>query len=209
MILAHSNESEWQTFRNNKHNEAFLDRIYIVKVPYCLQVSEEVCIYEKLLRHSSLAQAPCAPGTLDMMAQFSVLTRLKEPENSSIYSKLRVYDGESLKDVDPKAKALQEYKDYAGTDEGMTGVSTRFAYKILSSVFNYDQTEVAANPVHLMYVLEQRIAREDFPRKPAGATWNSSRAIWLRATPNSSARKSRRPTWSRIRNTDRTFSTGT
>ena len=27
-------------------------------------------------------------------AQFSVLTRLKEPENSSIYSKLRVYDGE-------------------------------------------------------------------------------------------------------------------
>ena len=146
-ILAHSNESEWQTFRNNKHNEAFLDRIYIVKVPYCLQVSEEVRIYEKLLHHSSLSAAPCAPGTLDMMAQFSVLTRLKEPENSSIYSKLRVYDGESLKDVDPKAKALQEYKDYAGTDEGMNGVSTRFAYKILSSVFNYDQTEVAANPV--------------------------------------------------------------
>ncbi len=60
MILAHSNESEWQTFRNNKHNEAFLDRIYIVKVPYCLQVSEEVRIYEKLLQHSSLYSAPCA-----------------------------------------------------------------------------------------------------------------------------------------------------
>jgi serine protein kinase len=44
----------------------------------------------------------------------------------------------------------------------MTGISTRFAYKILSTVFNYDQTEVAANPVHLMYVLEQRIGREDF-----------------------------------------------
>src|SRR3989442_7177755 len=82
VILVHSNESEWQTFRNNKHNEAFLDRIYIVKVPYCLQVSEEVKIYRKLLQHSSLAAAPCAPGTLEMMAQFSVLTRLKEPENS-------------------------------------------------------------------------------------------------------------------------------
>ncbi|GGX20061.1 PrkA family serine protein kinase [Pigmentiphaga litoralis] len=164
-ILAHSNESEWQTFRNNKHNEAFLDRIYIVKVPYCLQVSEEVHIYDKLLQNSSLKQAPCAPGTLEMMAQFSVLTRLKEPENSSIYSKIRVYDGESLKDVDPKAKALQEYKDYAGTDEGMNGVSTRFAYKILSAVFNYDQTEVAANPVHLMYVLEQKIGREDYPEE--------------------------------------------
>jgi serine protein kinase len=164
-ILAHSNESEWQSFRNNKHNEAFLDRIYIVKVPYCLQLSEEVKIYDKLMRNSSLDRAPCAPGTLEMMAQFSVLSRLKEPENSSIYSKMRVYDGESLKDVDPKAKALQEYKDYAGTDEGMTGVSTRFAYKILSSVFNYDSTEVAANPVHLMYVLEQRIAREDYPEE--------------------------------------------
>jgi serine protein kinase len=163
LILAHSNESEWQSFRNNRHNEAFLDRIYIVKVPYCLQVSEEVKIYEKLIRNSALAKAPCAPGSLDMMAQFSVLSRLKEPENSSIYSKMRVYDGESLKDTDPKAKSYQEYRDYAGPDEGMTGVSTRFAYKILSTVFNYDQTEVAANPVHLMYVLEQRIARDDFP----------------------------------------------
>ena len=167
VILAHSNESEWQTFRNNKHNEAFLDRIYIVKVPYCLQISEEVNIYRKLLRASSLAQAPCAPGTLEMMAQFSVLSRLKEPENSRIFSKMRVYDGESLKDTDPKAKSMQEYRDYAGTDEGMNGVSTRFAYKILSSVFNYDQTEVAANPVHLMYVLEQKIAREDLPEEVA------------------------------------------
>ena len=163
IILAHSNESEWQSFRNNRTNEAFLDRIYIVKVPYCLQVSEEVKIYEKLLRHSALSAAPCAPGTLAMMAQFSVLSRMKEPENSSIYSKMRVYDGESLKDTDPKAKSYQEYRDYAGADEGMNGISTRFAFKVLSAVFNYVQTEVAANPVHLMYVLEQRIAREDFP----------------------------------------------
>ncbi|HSV18490.1 MAG TPA: PrkA family serine protein kinase [Casimicrobiaceae bacterium] len=163
IILAHSNESEWHSFRNNKNNEAFLDRIYIVKVPYCVRVSEEVKIYRKLLAGSSLSNAPCAPGTLEMMAQFSVLTRLKEPENSSLYSKMRVYDGETLKDVDPKAKTLQEYRDYAGPDEGMNGLSTRFAYKILSAVFNHDQTEIAANPVHLMYVLEQRLSREDLP----------------------------------------------
>ena len=165
IIMAHSNESEWQSFRNNKHNEAFLDRVYIVKVPYCLQVSEEVKIYEKLLRNSSLSAAPCAPSTLDMMGQFSVLTRLREPENSSIYSKMRIYDGESLKDTDPAAKSYQEYRDYAGVDEGMNGSSTRFAYKVLSAVFNYDQTEVAANPVHLMYVLEQRILREQLPEE--------------------------------------------
>lgn len=163
-ILAHSNESEWQTFRNNKNNEAFLDRVYIVKVPYCLRVSEEKRIYDKLLAGSSLFEAPCAPSTLEMLAQFSVLSRLVAPENSSIYSKMKVYDGESLKDTDPKAKSYQEYRDYAGVEEGMKGLSTRFAFKILSRVFNFDQTEVAANPVHLLYILEQQITREQFPQ---------------------------------------------
>jgi len=162
-ILAHSNEAEWQSFKNNRNNEAFIDRIYIVKVPYCLRVSEEIRIYDKLVRHSSLANAPCAPDTLRMMAEFAVLSRLKEPENSSIFSKMRIYDGENLKDTDPKAKSLQEYKDYAGVDEGMTGLSTRFAFKILSKVFNFDHREVAANPVHLMYVLEQQIEQAQFP----------------------------------------------
>jgi len=165
IILAHSNESEWKSFRNNKNNEAFLDRIYIVKVPYCLRVTEEIKIYEKLIRNSSLAEAPCAPGTLKMMAQFAVLTRLKEPENSSLFSKMQIYDGDNLKDTDPKAKSIQEYRDYGGVDEGMSGISTRFAYKILSKVFNFDSQEVAANPVHLMYVLEQQIEREQFPKE--------------------------------------------
>ena len=163
IVLAHSNEAEWKTFRNNKNNEAFLDRIYIVKVPYCLRVSEEVKIYQKLVRNSSLAEAVCAPGTLKMMAQFAVLTRLKEPENSSLFSKMQVYDGENLKDTDPKAKSYQDYRDFAGVDEGMSGISTRFAFKIISKVFNFDSAEVAANPVHLMYVLEQQIEREQFP----------------------------------------------
>jgi len=163
IVLAHSNESEWQNFRSNKNNEAFLDRVYIVKVPYCLRVSEEVKIYEKLIVNSSLNDAPCAPDTLKMLGQFSVLSRIKEAENSNLFSKMRVYDGENLKDTDPKAKTLQEYRDAAGVDEGMQGLSTRFAFKILSKVFNFDPSEVAANPVHLMYVLEQQIEQEQFP----------------------------------------------
>ncbi len=162
IVLAHSNESEWKQFKNNRNNEAFLDRIYIVKVPYCLRVSDEAKIYEKLIRNSSLADSPCAPGTLKMLSQFSVLSRLVEPENSSIFSKMLVYDGENLKDTDPKAKSIQEYRDYAGVDEGMNGLSTRWAFKILSKVFNFDNTEVAANPVHLLYVLEQQVEREQF-----------------------------------------------
>lgn len=162
VIMAHSNESEWQAFRNNRNNEAFLDRISVIKVPYCLRATEEQLIYDKLIRTSELSDAPCAPATLDLLARFSVLTRLKEHENSSIYSKLRVYDGESLKDTDPKAKSMQEYRDVAGMDEGMVGVSTRFAFKVLSETFNYDNREVAADPVHLLYMLEQSVRREQF-----------------------------------------------
>lgn len=163
IILAHSNESEWQTFRNNKNNEAFLDRVFIVKVPYCLRKSEETKIYEKLIENSELSVAPCAPGTLEMMAEFSVLTRLVEPENSTIYSKMEIYDGKNLKDKDPQAKSISEYRDIAGVNEGMNGSSTRFAYKILSRVFNFDSEEVAANPIHLMYVLQKQIEQEQMP----------------------------------------------
>ncbi len=160
IIMAHSNESEWQTFRSNKNNEAFIDRIYVIKVPYCLRVTEEEHIYGKLIQTSELTGAPCAPGTLEMLARFSVLSRLREHENSNLYSKMRVYDGESLREVDPRARSMQEYKDSAGVDEGMDGISTRFAFKVLAATFNHDTAEVVADPVHLMYVLEQSIKRE-------------------------------------------------
>jgi len=163
IVMAHSNEAEWQSFKNNKNNEAFIDRIFVIKVPYCLRVTEERRIYDKLISGSELAEAPCAPGTLEMLARFSVLSRLRAHENSNLFAKMRVYDGESLKEVDPKARTMQEYKDSAGVDEGMDGVSTRFAFKVLAATFNHDVTEVAADPVHLMYVLEQAIKREQFP----------------------------------------------
>ena len=73
---------------------------------------------------------------------------------------MRVYNGDNIKDIDPRAKNIQEYKDEAGVDEGMSGISTRFAFKVLSQTFNFDSSEIAADPVHLMYVLENAIKRE-------------------------------------------------
>ena len=162
VVLAHSNESEWHTFKNNKNNEAFIDRVYVVKVPYCLRITDEKNIYTKMLESSSLSGAPCAAETLDILSKFCVLTRLNDHENSNTYSKMRVYDGEAIKDSDPKAKSLQEYRDAAGVDEGMAGISTRFAFKILSKTFNFDSSEIAADPVHLMFVLEDAIKQEQF-----------------------------------------------
>ena len=158
VILAHSNEAEWQLFSGNKNNEAFLDRIYIVKVPYCLRLKEEKKVYEKLIRNSSLDVTPCAPYTLEMLAKFAVLTRLDSPANSSIYVKAKVYDGQSLKDSEPQAKSLHEYKELASRKEGFDGLSTRSAFKILSQVYNYDIEEIAADPVHMLLILKKYIA---------------------------------------------------
>ncbi len=162
-IMAHSNEAEWLKFRNNKDNEAFIDRVYLVKVPYCLRVDEEVRIYDKMLKASTLSESPCAPQTLRTLAEFTVLSRLAVPENSPVYSKLRSYNGENLKDVDPRSKSVKEYRDDAGPTEGFTGLSTRWAFKTISAAFNRDPSEIAADPVNLLVVLEERLNKDDLP----------------------------------------------
>lgn len=163
IVVAHSNEAEWKTFKGNKNNEAFIDRICVIKVPYCLRYTDEQHIYEKMLENSELRSNNCAPGTLEMLARFSVLTRIKPHENSTPWSKMSVYDGKNIKETDPRAKSMQEYRDTAGVEEGMTGTSTRFAFKVLSSTFNHDPDEVSADPVHLMFALEKSLIREQLP----------------------------------------------
>jgi serine protein kinase len=163
IVVAHSNEAEWQNFKNNKNNEAFIDRVCVIKVPYCLRFTDEKHIYEKMLESSELKNNKCAPGTLEMLAQFSVLSRIKPHENSTPWSKMSVYDGKNIKETDPRAKSVQEYRETAGVDEGMNGTSTRFAFKVLSSTFNHDSEEVSADPVHLMFALEKALIREQLP----------------------------------------------
>ena len=163
IIIAHSNESEWQKFRTDKRNEALIDRIFITRIPYCLRYSEERKIYEKMLKESSLSEAPCAPRTLDTLAQFSVLTRLVPTQHGKLEIKMEVYNGESLKHKNVEAKSVYEYKKEAhlsGLDEGFFGQSTRFAFKVLAQTFNYDPNEVAANPLYLLHILEDRIKQE-------------------------------------------------
>lgn len=165
IILSHSNQSEWTNFRNNKTNEAFLDRVCVIKVPYCLRVNEEEQIYQKMLKGSTMRNAPIAPQTLKMLAQFMVLTRLVEPSNSTMNAKMRVYNGEAVKDTMPNAKPIEEYRMAAGVEEGMSGMSTRFAFKIISKCLDLRPDERQANPVDLMFVLEEAIRLEHLPEE--------------------------------------------
>lgn len=169
IVVAHSNEGEWLKFKNNRDNEAFLDRICIVKVPYCLRIDEEIEIYKKAISESELDGKPIAPGTLEILAMFSCLSRIKEPANSSWWSKLRVYNGENLREKDARAKTYQEYReDPENRDEGFfAAISTRWAFKRLSQCFNADTMEIAADPIHMMRILLTEIEKDFTPEQEA------------------------------------------
>ena len=88
MILAHSNEAEWQTFKNNRNNEAFIDRICVVKVPYCLRVTEEQKIYRKLLAVQRPGRGALrARHARDAGPLLPCSSRLKEHENSNLFAR--------------------------------------------------------------------------------------------------------------------------
>lgn len=166
IILAHSNEAEWDKFCNDRTNEALIDRCKIIKVPYTLRVSAELDIYKKYIRENQLRHAPCAPGTLEMQSTFAVQSRLMPPKDGgNIETKMKIYDGERTNDPKPKTIAAYRKEAYdAKAREGMTGWSVRDSFKALSDTFNLhaaESGEVSATPVDLMYVLNLMIRNKD------------------------------------------------
>lgn len=137
VVVSHTNEHEYQSFVGNKKSEALQDRIILVRVPYNLQVSKEVKIYEKLLRQSNLRDVHIAPHTLETAATFAVLSRLEESKkaNMNLLKKMKLYDGESVDGFTPKD--VRELHDEAQR-EGMDGISPRYVINRLSSALVRD-----------------------------------------------------------------------
>jgi predicted Ser/Thr protein kinase len=137
VVVSHTNESEFQAFVGNRKSEALQDRIILVKVPYNLRVSDEVKIYEKLLKQSALKDVHIAPHTLRIASIFAVLTRLEESKKAGMsrMKKLKLYDGEELEDF--KTKDVRELQEEAAR-EGMDGISPRYIINRLSSALVKD-----------------------------------------------------------------------
>lgn len=161
IILAHSNETEWAAFKNNKENEAFLDRICIIKVPYCTRYTEEIKIYEKLIHDSHLRDSPCAKTTLETLAKFCIATRLNAENFDELKLKLAVYNGDNIKDLAPSVKSYYEYR-WEQYDEAFKGTSTRQAFKLISKTFNFDSEEISANPIHILELIERYVNSDSF-----------------------------------------------
>ena len=95
IILAHSNEAEWNKFKSDHTNEAILDRIVKIEVPYCLELNEEMKIYEKILKKSNF-KAHIAPHTIETAAMFAILSRLALSAKADPMTKLKIYNGEEV-----------------------------------------------------------------------------------------------------------------
>jgi len=158
VILAHCNEAEWNKFKAEHTNEAILDRIVRVNVPYCLEVDQEVRIYEKLIGRSDF-DSHIAPHTLEVAAMFSVLSRLKASNKVDALTKMKIYNGEEIvekgliKKVD--IKDLREEVE----DEGMTGISTRFIMKAIDAALA-DSTKSMITPISIRESLIRQVKEQ-------------------------------------------------
>ncbi|MBU5484923.1 PrkA family serine protein kinase [Clostridium sp. MSJ-11] len=133
VIIAHSNEAEWNKFKGDHTNEAILDRIVRIEVPYCLELNEEKKIYEKILKNSNF-NVHIAPHTIDVAAMFAILTRLSPSVKVDLLTKLRIYNGEDIIDKGgTKRIDILELKEESGIKEGMSGISTRFIIKAIDN----------------------------------------------------------------------------
>ena len=164
VILAHCNEAEWNKFKSENTNEAILDRIVRVNVPYCLEVSEEQKIYEKMLGLSDF-DGHVAPHTLEVASMFAVLSRLHPSNKVDALTKMKLYDGKDVIEKGTVKKIdINDLRDEA-RDEGMTGISTRFIMKAIDSAMSDSEknmvTPVSIRDALIKQVKDQIVVEDD------------------------------------------------
>lgn len=160
VIVAHSNEAEWNKFKSDHTNEAILDRIVKVEVPYCLELNEEIKIYEKILKKSNF-NAHIAPHTIEAAAMLAILSRLAPSSKADPMTKLKIYNGEEIVEKGTTRKIdITELREEAGMREGMNGISTRFIIKAIDNALSNSEYN-CINPLSIMESMIKSIKELD------------------------------------------------
>ncbi|MNO83457.1 Lon protease [compost metagenome] len=160
LIIAHSNEAEWNKFKSDHTNEAILDRIVKIEVPYCLELNEEVKIYEKILGKSNF-KAHIAPHTIEMAAMFAILSRLTASAKVDPITKLKIYNGDDIVEKgSTKRIDIGELREEAGPMEGMKGISTRFIVKAIDNALSNSEYN-CINPLSIMESMIKSVKEMD------------------------------------------------
>jgi len=162
VIVAHSNEAEWKKFKSDHTNEAILDRIVTVKVPYNMRLTEEVKIYKKIIRQSQFT-ADVAPHTIEIASMFAILSRLEPTSKCDLMTKLKLYNGEEVVEKGKTKKIdLTELREET-KNEGMTGISTRFIMKALDNALSDNIDQNCIHPISVRESLVNMVKESDYP----------------------------------------------
>jgi|TARA_R110001592_G_scaffold138501_2_gene357566 serine protein kinase len=158
VILAHCNESEWNRFKSEHTNEAILDRVVKINVPYILELDQEVKIYEKILSKSDF-KAHIAPHTIKVAAMFSVMSRLKSTGKCDLLTKMKIYNGDEVIEKGRVKKIdIMDLKEEV-REEGMTGISTRFISKAIDHALT-DHSKQCVTPIGVMKSLTKMVKEQ-------------------------------------------------
>jgi|TARA_R110002124_G_scaffold89028_3_gene228068 serine protein kinase len=158
VILAHCNEAEWNKFKSEHTNEAILDRIVRVNIPYCLEYEQEVKIYKKLIDRSDY-DYHLAPHTLEVAAMFAVLSRLKHSNKVDPVTKMKIYNGEEIVEKGLIKKVdINDLREEV-EDEGMSGISTRFIMKAIDAALA-DSTKNMITPISIRDALIKQVKEQ-------------------------------------------------
>lgn len=143
VIIAHSNVADFNEFLAKPTSEALRDRIIAVQIPYNTRVSDEVKIYEAMIKSSGLENVHIPPLTLPAASVFAVLSRLKSPNKAavSLLEKMRAYDGVLVRNFD--AEDVKKERIHF-SDEAMEGVSPRYVMNRLSHVASKPEVSCVA-----------------------------------------------------------------
>ncbi|SHJ87733.1 putative serine protein kinase, PrkA [Clostridium cavendishii DSM 21758] len=164
LIIAHSNEAEWNKFKSDHTNEAILDRIVKIEVPYCLELNAEKRIYEKILKKSNF-EAHIAPHTIEVAAMFAILSRLIQSAKVDPITKLKIYNAEDIVEKGSTKKIdITELREEAGTNEGMKGISTRFIIKAIDNALSNSEHN-CINPLSIMESIVKSVKDMDISQE--------------------------------------------
>jgi len=158
VILAHCNEAEWNRFQSEHTNEAIMDRIVKISVPYCLELNQEMKIYEKMLGKSDF-KSHIAPHTLKVASMFSVMSRLKDSAKCDALTKMKIYNGEEVLEKGRVRKVdIKDLREEA-KHEGMDGISTRFITKAIDNALTASDKNMIT-PISVMDSLTKMVKEQ-------------------------------------------------
>jgi serine protein kinase len=159
VILSHCNESEWNRFKSEHTNEAILDRVLKIDVPYVLELEQEMKIYKKMIDRSDFKNTHIAPHTIKVASMFSVMSRLRQTNKCDLLTKMKIYNGEAIIEKGRVKKVdIKDLKAEA-SHEGMEGISTRFVMKALDSALS-DSDKGMITPINVIDSLIKQVKEQ-------------------------------------------------